>query len=133
LYLIAWYYYRDYDTTEDITEEDEVSEASYESNIYNFEIRSKKIKTDNFNYRPGVKVSIEKRYFDGYDKFHSGREDDMATVNPYIKFYLTKNLNITLDYTFKYRNVTSDTQSVEDSKSYDENQISLAFEVPIKL
>ncbi len=132
LYLIGWYYYRSFETDEDITEEDAVSDASYESNIYKGQLRFKKIKTSLFSYRPVLDFSYESRFYDGYDKFHSGREDYITSVSPSVKFYLRNLFNITLDYTYKSRNVTSETQSVEDDKTYTENQISLNFELPIK-
>lgn len=132
LYLEGWYYYRDYETHDDIEPDDEISDQSYESNTYAVQLKMKKLKTAHFDYRPIFDFKYEKRYYDGWDKYHSGREDDTMTINPSVKFYLTDYLNITLDYTSKIRNVSSDSQSVEDSKSYQENQMSLAFEVPIK-
>ncbi|OQY40168.1 MAG: hypothetical protein B6226_00390 [Candidatus Cloacimonetes bacterium 4572_65] len=133
LYLQAWYYYRVYETVDNITAEDAVSDASYESNIYKAQLRFKKIKCKKIGYRPVFDLSYEKRYFDGYDKYHSGREDDMFKFSPSVKFYLSSFFNLTLDYTLQYRTVTSDNQSVEDSKSYTENQYSLAFEIPLKI
>ncbi|MBI9031795.1 hypothetical protein JEZ13_07335 [bacterium] len=132
LYLEGWYYYRNYETHEEITPDDEISDQSYESNIYTARLRMKKIRTKKFDYRPVFDFSYEKRYYDGWDKYHNGREDDTITINPWVKFYFTDYLNITLDYTSKIRNVSSSSQSVEDSKSYQENQMSISFEVPIK-
>ncbi len=132
LYLEGWYYYRVYETHDDILPDDEISDQSYESNIYNARIRMKKIKTKRFDYRPVFDFEYEKRYYDGWDKYHNGREDDTITINPWVKFYLADYLNITLDYTSKIRNVSSESQSVEDSKTYQENEMSVTFEVPLK-
>ncbi len=132
LYLEGWYYYRVYETHDEILPDDEISDQSYESNIYSASIRMKKIKGKNFDYRPVFDFEYEKRYYDGWDKYHNGREDDTITINPWIKVYLTDYLNITLDYTSKIRNVSSESQSVEDSKTYQENEMSITFEVPIK-
>ncbi len=132
LYLEGWYYYRVYETHDDIVPDDEISDQSYESNIYSASIKMKKIKTKRFDYRPVLDFQYEKRYYDGWDKYHNGREDDTITFNPSIKFYLTDYLNISLDYTSKIRNVSSESQSVEDSKSYQENEMSISFEIPIK-
>jgi hypothetical protein len=133
LYLEGWYYYRSYETHDDIIPDDDISDQSYESNTYSVQLRMKKIKTKKFAYRPVFNFKYEKRYYDGWDKYHNGREDDTITINPWVKFYLTDYLNITLDYTSKIRNVSSESQSVEDSKSYQENQMSISFELPIKL
>lgn len=132
LYLEGWYIYRSYETHADIVADDEISDQSYESNTYSVQLKMKKLKTAYFEYRPVFDFQYEKRYYDGWDKYHNGREDDTITINPSVKFYLTDYLNITLDYTSKIRNVSSESQSVEDSKSYQENQMSIAFEVPIK-
>jgi len=132
LYLEGWYYYRNYEIHDNITQDDEISDQSYESNSYTATIRMKKIKTKKFDYRPVFDFRYDKRYYDGWDKYHNGREDDTITINPWVKFYLTNYLNITLDYTSKIRNVSSDSQSVVDSKSYQENQVSISFELPIK-
>lgn len=132
LYLEGWYYYRSYETHDEIIPDDEISDQSYESNIYSAQIKMKKIRTSKFEYRPVFDFRYEKRYYDGWDKYHNGREDDTITINPWVKFYLTDYLNITLDYTSKIRNVSSESQSVVDSKSYQENQMSISFEVPIK-
>ncbi len=133
LYLEGWYYYRSYETHDEIVPDDEISDQSYESNTYSVQLKMKKLKTRKFEYRPVFDFRYEKRYYDGWDKYHNGREDDTITINPSVKFYLTDYLNITLDYTSKIRNVSSESQSVEDSKSYQENQMSIAFELPIKL
>lgn len=132
LFIEGWYYYRNYVTKRDILPEDAVSDQSHESNTYSAQIKMKRIKTPKFDYRPVLDFRYEKRYYDGWDKYHDGREDDTITLRPWVKFYLLDNLNITLDYTLKIRNVSSRSKSVEDSKSYEENRFSISFEVPLK-
>lgn len=132
LFLEGWYYFRDFDTEKDLTLDLSISDQTHESDKYFIQLKMKKIKCKSFDIRPAVAYSFEKILYDGDDSLHATRQDDTSTLSPYLKFYFSKNLNITLDYSLKYRNVSSDVKSVEDSKSYTENQFSISFETPIK-
>ncbi len=133
-YMKVYYHFRDYECDNlpegDIDNDaDEAGDASYESNIYFLEFENKRVAISRHRYiRPFFSFQYEQRFFqtDGYDKFHSGREDTKYTVKFGSDFYLFDNLEFKLTYTHIYRNAESDFyEDIADYKEYQEDRFTL--------
>lgn len=127
-YLTGWYYYRDLTTdgTPSSSAEEASSDASYESNLYSFTLQAKKIYLNKKQaIRPTFSFDIDQRYYQGNDSFHAGREDMTYTLGAGVTYYVTRNLDISLDYSHLFRNVSSDNSTVALYKEYTENQITV--------
>jgi hypothetical protein len=112
-------------------------DAAYESNIYSFGMTWKnwkpQIGSSNINIRPSVGITLEDRYYQGSDSFHSGRKDSIIDLSTGLSILVKKNLDISLDFSHTMRNVSSDILSVPRYKEYTEDTISAGFSYSINL
>lgn len=131
------YYYRTYNCESDHKEIqyiiDNEKDASYNSNIYELKLRTKRIYSTLTDYRIYANLRVEDRYFQAdfpllTDPFHVGRNDVISMINIGSDLWFAKNLNFNLDFKYRFRNVSSDYENVIKSKEYDKYQISTSIE-----
>jgi len=147
-YLDLMYYYRLMETDNHIDNASGISDwesmkdyrdASYDANIFSIKFTNKRVRlTKKIELRPYISYTIEKRYYitdlpvshpqaGSIDPIHSTREDSKYNLDLGVFFYLTKKLNISLDYTHIYRKVSSDYKPLADLKDYVKDSISVTF------
>jgi hypothetical protein len=122
------YYYRTY-SPEPTTTKD----PSYESNIYEIKLRTKRYYSTITDFRFYTNFTYENRYFQSQiplviDSYHTTRNDDISTLNVGSDLWLTKNLNFNLDFMYRFRRVSSEYDPVIRAKEYDRYQISSTIE-----
>lgn len=137
LNIDLFYYYRTYNVESDndniqyLIENEK--DASYESNIYEIKLKSKKYYSILVDYRIYSGFKLENRYFQSdkpliLDPYHSTRTDVISTINIGSDLWVAKNLNFNLDFKYRFRNVSSDYENVIKSKEYEKFQISTSIE-----
>ena len=132
-----FYYYRTYNPESDHKDIqyiiDNVKDASYDSNIYELKIRSKRYYSTLLDYRFYTGFRYEDRYFQSQipiaiNPFHASRNDRISTFNIGSDMWLAKNLNFNLDLKYRFRNVNSNYEPVVNLKEYQKYQISTTIE-----
>jgi len=107
-------------------------DSSYESNAYDVSLSLKKTRVDDKKpdllWRPTFSLGYEERFYSGLDTWHEGRTDWIYDMDATLQFYLHKNWNINLDYSYQFRNVEAVSLSVGKYKEYGENRIGAAAE-----
>ncbi len=139
-YLRLFYYYRQYEGTnidydiDNISFNEEITDPSYESNIYDIQFRNKMIDLVGAKkFRPFFGFRFEDRYFStklpvSVSLFQSTRNDKRYRLNAGVELYLIENTNIILDYRYFIRDSHSDNPSVSRLKDYNQQSISLDLE-----
>jgi len=131
------YYYRTYNPTSNQESIQNIisniKDGSYESNIYELKIRTKKFYSTLLDYRIFTNLKLEDRYYQSriplpIDPYHTNRNDKITTINFGSDLWLAKDFNIKIDYVYRVRNCSSDNPSVKRDKDYDKYQISTMLE-----
>ncbi len=132
-----FYYFRTYNTESKHQQIqyiiDNEKDASYDSNIYEIKMRTKRFYSILTDYRLYMSYKLEDRYFKAdfpliIDPFHVSRNDIISTINIGSDLWFVKNLNFNLDLKYTFRNVNSDYETVIKSKEYEKFQISTSIE-----
>ncbi len=133
-YLRGFYYYRDF-KGDNISDN---NDPSYESNIYDFQFRNKRVELfNNYQFRPYIGFRFENRFFSreyttaeaiGRFDYQSSRNDRRYRMNIGGEFYVTKNLDLFIEYEYFIRDSTSENPNVAKDKDYSQQSIYLGFE-----
>lgn len=136
-YLKLFYYYRSYvcdnlpDSYDDPDNPD-AKDASYDSNQYSVDLRTKKIRlAKRFYLRPFYSFDFEDKFYqtDIPYPFHANRHDQEFVTNLGCVVYAVKNLDITMYYKHVFRKSESDFYpDIDDYKEFVKDQYGLTLE-----
>ncbi|RLC50502.1 MAG: hypothetical protein DRZ79_04280 [Candidatus Cloacimonadota bacterium] len=105
-----------------IPENIETEDASYESNVYSFVLlNSGFLKSGKFTVKLGTTIRLEERFYqtsNPTDKFHYAREDDILSIDSYVKIPCGNNFGIKLFYGYEIRQTDSPYEFVISAKEY---------------
>ena len=136
------YYYRTYNPSSDNADIqymiDNIKDGSYDSNIYEIKLRTKRLYNSLFDYRVYVNYKYEDRYFQSeiplvIDSYHTTRNDMISTINIGSDLWLNKSFALNLDFLYRFREVSSDHYPVIRDKEYDKYQIKTTLEYNFKI
>jgi len=120
------YYYRGY-----ATDDDDIKDGSYKSNIYSVRLRTKRFYRTAFDYRLYGNFIFEDRYFQSElpnDSYHFARIDKTTSFGVGTDLWLSRHLNLRLDYKYRVRKLDSENPKVVSAKEYDRYNISTTLE-----
>jgi hypothetical protein len=108
-------------------------DSSYESDIYTGSLRMKPMPLSEKGKRsarwyPSLGLGYEEKFYQGMDDWYGGRVDKIYSTDAGITFELSDQINFSLDYSHRLRNVDSPNASVRNLKPYSENRFSAALE-----
>ncbi|MCL1827009.1 MAG: hypothetical protein FWG20_03110 [Candidatus Cloacimonetes bacterium] len=117
---------------------DNVKDASYEANIYELKLRTKRFYHTLSDFRIYSNLKYEDRYFQSriplaIDLYHTSRNDKITTLNTGVDLWLTKAFSLKLDYQYRTRKSTSDYPAVSRDKDFDKYQLSTMLEYNINI
>lgn len=142
-FLRFFYYYRQFEAEnvsyrlEDVVISDRITDPSYDSDIYDIQFRNKRMNLlGNYDFRPYFGLRYENRIYSTklpveVAPFQSTREEKRYRITLGSEFYITRNLNIILDYKHYLRDTYSENESVPKYKDYRQNVFSIDFEYTI--
>ena len=115
------------DAFENLDEISVIKDSGYESNMYTFSVLMS-------DFEIGIPIDIygnfkfEERFFQSDfedDKYHFGREDRIFTISSFLRYDITKHLQIKLIGKYELRDTKSNFSSVENAKEYNFSETGL--------
>ena len=115
----------------DISNEYETEDASYASNIYSVVLLNSGFwKSKKIALKLSTAIKLEERFYQTSnvaDKFHYAREDDILSINSFLKIPCGNNLGIKLFYGYEIRQTDSPFDFVIKAKEYSLYKTGLAI------